>query len=124
MKHCICVIEESVVGVGLHNFYVYVKTPERTNDLPTLPDALNSEMKLAGVELELKAHEYKAVGEALPGTNFIVPSLAEFVLNEFWAVDFLFYDPQGNFIRRQLYEMQLGSILKDPDNPETWTVGL
>jgi len=118
MKHCVCVIEESVVGIGLHNFYVYVKTPERVNDLPTLPDCLNSDMKLAGVELELKANQYKPVGEALPGTGFIVPSLAEFVLNEFWAVDFLFYDPQGKFVRRQLYEMQLGSILKNGSKTE------
>jgi len=118
MKHCVCVIEESVVGIGLHNFYVYVKTPERVNDLPTLPDCLNSDMKLAGVELELKANQYKQIGEALPGTGFIVPSLAEFVLNEFWAVDFLFYDPQGKFVRRQLYEMQLGSILKSGSKTE------
>jgi len=120
MKHCVCVIEESVVAVGLHNFFVYVKTPERDNDLPTLPDTVNSDMTPSQTEQELVGiHGYKQIGEALPGTGFIVPSLAEFVLNEFWAVDFLFYDPQGKFVRRQLYEMKLGSILKPLDVTES-----
>jgi len=117
MKHCICVIEESVIGIGLHNFYVYVKTPPRDNDLPTLPDIINQGMNIQLVDELLEKADYKKVEEEIPGV--IVPTLAEFVLNEFWAVDFLFYDPQGKFIRRQLYEMQLGAILRPLDVTES-----
>lgn len=114
MKHCVCVIEESVLAMGFHNFYVYVNTPPRANDLPTLPPSINKDMNIKLLEERLDQTGYLPVSAAIPGQeSTVVPSLADFVLNEFWAVDFLFYDPQGKFIRRQLYEMQLGSILKD-----------
>ena len=114
MKHCVCVIEESVLAVGFHNFYVYVKTPPRANDLPVLPDFINAAMTCKLVDEQLQKAGYLPVSAAIPGQeSTVVPSLADFVLNEFWAVDFLFYDPQGKYIRRQVYEMQLGYTLKD-----------
>lgn len=124
MRHCVCIIEESVIAEGFHNFYVYVKTPPEQNDLPVLPEDITAGFTLKAAKEMLEGDDYKILAEAVPGlSNSNVLSLAEFVLFEFWAVDYLFYNPQGQFIRRQSYEMQLAQNIKKRRNhgPKTKT---